>query len=101
METRYFIGKSNIHGVGIIAKQFLQPYDEIGVGILESNGYHQITKNFGELINHSYKPTAYLKYGLNGWWVCASANGILAGQEITLDYRCSPMYLKRPDAWFI
>jgi hypothetical protein len=93
-------GASKIHGQGVLAAKDLAPGSLIGVGI----GFHlgifpAVTTDFGAWINHSYSPTAQLLLFDNAYWVVAS-HRILEGDEITLDYRRTPWYIKKPEPHF-
>jgi hypothetical protein len=96
------VGPSRIHGNGVILQRAVRPGAMIGVGI----GYRwggwlpSITSDFGAWINHSDTPSAsLLKLNGNHWVV---ANRALApGDEITLDYRRTPWFVRRPEPHFV
>lgn len=96
------IGPSKIHGRGVLCRRAILAGSLIGVGI----GYRcggllpLITSDFGAWINHSDRPTASLLYLAGNWWVVA--NGAMeAGDEVTLDYRKTPWYVRGPEAHYV
>tara|TARA_B100000214_G_scaffold334669_1_gene277495 strand:- start:733 stop:1041 length:309 start_codon:yes stop_codon:yes gene_type:complete len=97
---KYKIGTSKIHNRGIIASNNIKKGEKIGTAInnIVLNGLVNlnITKNFGRLINHSWKPNSSLEYKNNTYIVIASKN-IKKGDEITLDYRNTPWFILGPN----
>jgi SET domain len=91
------IGPSAIHGQGVMATRKLAPGSLIGVGIGYRMGFvPAVTSDFGAFINHSYEPSASLMF-LNGvYWVVA-AKTLDAEEEITVDYRKTPFYIRGPE----
>lgn len=91
------VGPSNIHGQGVLTTQELRAGSRIGVGI----GYRlgiipAITSDFGAWINHSYQPSASLMFLDGMYWVVAAKN-LAPGDEVTVDYRRTPWYVKGPE----
>lgn len=99
----FHIGPSAIHGQGIILDKFYKPGDRIAIGIYYGFLFPVITDNFGKWINHSWNPTGYLDWDNNrrAWWVAAKYN-LYPGTELTVDYRFTPDFIKKPDPkWII
>lgn len=96
----WHIGPSKIHGQGVIASRSLAPGSLVGVGIGYRMGlFPSVTSDFGAWINHSYHPSACLMF-LNGLhWVVAN-KAIEPGEEITVDYRRTPWYIKGPESHY-
>jgi hypothetical protein len=86
------INDSSIHGVGLFAKKDFNKNDLLFKAIYPTKqiSYH------GSLINHSYNPNTYLFENKNGWFIIGLKN-IKEGDEITVDYRDTPYFIKKPD----
>lgn len=100
MSKKYSIGKSQIHGVGIISARPIKVNERIDVGI----DYYfllfpYVTEGFGSLINHSHKPNTTLIYEHNKYYVVATAN-IQKGEEITINYDKCPWFIMRSMPWY-
>lgn len=93
----WVIGPSKIHGQGVLAKRALAPGTLVGVGIGYRLGvFPTITSDFGAWINHSFKPSCKLLLMNGNHWVVANS-AIEPGDEITVDYRSTPWYVKGPE----
>lgn len=102
-EQNYKIGKSNIHGNGVIAKKNILKHNIIGIAMVFSFIIiPYITEDLGQWINHSYGPNAYIYYYMpkNVYYLIANRN-IQKGEEITMDYNDTPWYIRKPDADYI
>lgn len=100
MEAKYYIGKSNIHGIGIIANQEFKANEIVGVGI-EYVFYFipEVTPLFGSYINHSYTPNCRLVYINNKYYVVANSK-IDQYSEITVNYNDGPWFIDRAAPWY-
>lgn len=85
MEKLYKIGKSKIHGKGLIAKKNLKPGDLVGL----SHSNAQIASEVGQYVNHSDNPTAISELVGNDRYLIVS-KPIKKGEEISVDYRQQP-----------
>lgn len=94
-ELTYHIGKSCIHGLGVIADYEFQPNQIIDVGIYYIWIIPIVTPKFGSYINHSYKPNSHLIYLKDKYYVVATIP-IHKGEEISLDYRNTPWFIDGP-----
>jgi len=95
------LGPSPIHGTGVLVNRQVNAGSLIGVGI----GYRlgvipSITSDFGVWINHSYKPTASLLFLNNNYWIVANRN-LYANEEVTVDYRKTPWYVRGPESHYV
>jgi len=95
----YRVGKSSIHGVGIIAKRDFSPNEKIFKAI-EAN--KKITP-IGRKINHcpieSQQMNTILVKEADGWWIVGSRR-IKKGEELTLDYNTTPDFIAKANpAW--
>jgi SET domain-containing protein len=60
--------------------------------------YPMITADFGAWINHSWTPNTYLKWNTeSGVWDVVASQDLIRDSELTLDYRDTPFYVKKPD----
>lgn len=84
---------SNIHGVGIFAKKKINKNTKIDIGIkYYCYLFPCITKDFGSLINHSFKPNCTLEMYENNYFV-TSNKVINNNEEITLNYNRTPWFI--------
>jgi len=94
----YFIGKSSIHGRGIMAAVPIKVNDFVNTAMvtLKSRDGHDFfdVTYFGSFINHSYSPTAVIKIQDGNYNVYA-VKDLEPGEEITLDYTTVPN-IKQP-----
>jgi SET domain-containing protein len=91
--NNWHIGKSNIHGVGLFANQYLLPNTFIDVAI---DNNQKITF-FGSKINHSWKPSCKLIYSpFTKTYNVYSIKSMNYGDEITVDYTFTPSFIKKP-----
>jgi len=94
------IGDSKIHGKGVLVTRELSPGSLVGVGIGYRMGiFPTITSDFGAWINHSYQPSCSLLFMNGNYWVVAN-RALEQGQEVTVDYRKTPWYVKGPQPHF-
>lgn len=89
----YKIKKSQIHGVGVI----LDSDTHAGTVVDQAIANYSPTPWFGTKINHSRNPTGFLRKKIDGRWIgnwyYVTARDLVAGSELTLDYRSLPDYL--------
>lgn len=96
---KWYLGSSNIHGFGIFANQSIQPNEIIDTAIDDTNGTTKITY-FGSKINHAWAPlnnTKLIHDEKNKVYVIVAKRFIPHGTEITLDYRGTPNFIKKPN----
>lgn len=94
------IGESKIHGKGVLATRDLGAGSWIGVGIGYRMGFiPAITSDFGAWINHSFNPSASLMFFNGCYWVVAT-KPLSKDDEITVDYRKTPWYVRKPEPHF-
>jgi hypothetical protein len=96
---KYRVGLSKIQGRGVLLNQAVKKDEPIGVGIWHFLGFYpMITADFGSWINHSWTPNAHLKWNTeSGVWEVISSQDLPRDSELTLDYRDTPFYVKKPD----
>jgi SET domain-containing protein len=92
---KFYIEDSKIHGKGVFAAKDYIKDEFIEVGISHTMIIPSITKGFGTMINHSYQPTAYLKYA-NGNYNIHTLVNLKKGDEITINYNNTPWYIDGP-----
>ena len=85
------IKKSNIQGVGVFTEENIHSGKVIGI-VIESN--FTVTP-FGSKLNHSWSPNVVLKEH-NGKYYAVTLTNIPSGKEITMDYRQTPYFIKKP-----
>ncbi len=100
----YIIGDSKIHGKGIIAVKDFEPGEKIDKGIvfhwyLDLIPIPYVTNHFGKWINHSYNPSACLRWDGVDWFVVA-AKRINKKEEITVNYSHTPWYIEGPRSYY-
>lgn len=97
------LAPSSIHGQGVHATVNIKKDTLIGLGIYFTLIFIPVvTEDFGSYINHSYEPNASLVFdGEESWkWNVVANKDINSNEEITLDYRDPPWYIKGPeDEW--
>ncbi len=86
------IKKSNIQGVGIFAEQDIPAGSNIGI-VIERN--FTVTP-FGSKLNHSWFSNGNLVEHENRWYYVTN-RFIPAGSELTMDYRKTPYFIKKPN----
>lgn len=100
-DEKWVLLPSQIHGIGVFNRIWLQPGDKIGKGITFALGILPIVTFFGSKINHSYSPTAVLRYDPNDkMYHIYSAYVLPPGTEITIDYRDTPPYIAGPESHY-
>ena len=92
--NKYYISNSKIHGKGVMAARDFVKDEFIDVGI---KGIF-VTNGFGNMINHSSTPNAYLRR--NGINYDVHATNIKKDDEITLNYNDAPWFIDGPGAHF-
>lgn len=103
--TKYCIGKSRIHGMGVMAQQDLPEKTIVGCAI-EKNSQpgesgeildYRITNYLGKWINHSYEPNAVMQEVDSGYYIITNQQ-VNRGEEITINYENTPGFIKKPPA---
>lgn len=98
----YFIGKSKIHGKGVMAAVPIKANEFINTAMitLRSKEEHDLfdVTYFGSFINHSYTPTTKVKIEDGNYNVYA-IKGLEPGDEITLDYTTVPNIKQPKSNW--
>lgn len=100
--NKWVIGKSTIHGDGVFVARRLRKGTQIGVGVRYLLGvFAIITSDFGSMINHSYNPTAQLRYSSDeGTWNVYALKVLPKGTEVTIDYSDTPWFIEGPMDWY-
>lgn len=101
-KQNYRLDKSKIHGIGVYSNKKFKKGDIIGIGIIFKLYFIPIiTDDFGIWLNHSYDPNSYLYYCPveNIYYIIAKVN-IPNDTEITMNYRDTPWYIKKPEVYF-
>jgi len=93
LKKNFKIGKSSIHGKGVIATKEILPGERINIAIFKDIIYHGT--RFGSNLNHSYSPNAITK-DEGDRYITYCKKKINAGDEITVDYTVNPE-LEQPD----
>ena len=99
---KYTILPSPIHGNGVFTTTFIEKDEVIDTGIYYSLYFFPvITPEFGSMINHSYKPSAYLSYNTRDSIYEVRAKNKLGNRvEITIDYNDTPWFIRKPEAHY-
>ena len=90
-KNKYFIGKSPIHGNGVICAYNIKKDELIDVAIIHNPDINEtiITSNFGKFINHKKDENTYLKKvnknNIEIYYIYSNKN-IYIGEEITSNY---------------
>ena len=99
---KWRISKSKIHGDGVFTARNIHPHEKIAVGIQYIlRVYPKVTQDFGSLVNHSYTPSAYLRYSPseNTWNVYALID-LPVGTEVTINYNHTPHFIEKAKEWY-
>ena len=101
-QQNIYIAPSSIHGKGVFARRNLRSNQIIGTGIRFIYGFiPKICDGLGTTINHSYQPNCYLSYEPRySVYHIRSHRTIFCHEELTLDYRKTPWYIKGPEPHF-
>ena len=95
------IQHSDIEGEGVFAKYFIPKGTVIDVGINFSLGIFPNITFFGSKLNHSYNPNSTLVFDPDrNIYNVEATKDIPSCREITIDYRDTPFYIKKPDPDF-
>lgn len=94
---KFYISDSKIHGKGVFAAKDYTKDEFIEVGVTGILPY--ITQGFGNMVNHSYTPNAYLNYK-DGNHNISALTGIKKGDEITINYKNTPWYINGPESYY-
>ena len=97
MSSLYSVDRSGIHGVGIFAAKHLPAKSFVGLAI---DSEKTITRGFGSLINHSYKPNSRLVGRHDGTWWIQTIRPVKSGEEITANYNHTPPFIEKAKAWY-
>jgi len=98
MRKTFRIGKSNIHGKGVIAAVPLKKGQIVGKGIcyeLWANliPIPYVTQDLGKWINHAKSPNTVLRWADGCWYIVANES-VSPGTELTLNYNHTPWYIE-------
>jgi hypothetical protein len=93
MKLKTKIGKSEIHGKGLMAGKDLKPGENLGVSHVDN----WPTKDIGENYNHSDNPNAMSK-NVGNKKIVVPIKKLKKGDEITVDYRTNPE-LEQPEGF--
>lgn len=92
-DKRWYLSKSLIHEDGVFAARNIISGEMIDTAIR----FERIT-SFGSKINHSWKPCAKLIFdNKNCEYNVVAIENIDKDREITIDYRQTPTFIKKPD----
>lgn len=99
-QDNYYLGKSEIHGIGVFSKKFIKKGSFINYHFIPKNShpYYKITE-IGAHINHSKEPNAISKRINSNLYLIYSIKNILPNDEITLDYTVNKE-LEQPKSWW-
>jgi|TARA_Y100001951_G_scaffold94412_1_gene90861 hypothetical protein len=98
---KYSIGKSDIHGKGVIANKDFKKGELVGVAVTDESALQEFTdpKDFrdcrtklGKFLNHQNKHNASLKSEDNTLNIYTNSP-IKKGDEITVNYQKGPNYV--------
>lgn len=100
--NKWYTASSTIHGDGVFTARRLRKNTKIGVGVRYLLGiFAIITNDFGSMINHSYNPTAQLRYSSDeGTWNVYTLKVLPKNTEITIDYSDTPWFIEGPMTWY-
>jgi len=95
----FILKKSNIHGLGIHSNKNIKKNQIIGVTIYYIYYFFPIiTTDLGKWLNHSYNPNSFLYYSPENKIYYLIANQYISKDtEITVDYRHTPWFIKKPE----
>lgn len=88
----FYLGRSPIHGLGVFPTRPFHP-GRFLFEIIDSN--RNVTP-IGRKVNHCWKPNTKLVQHHDGTWWLVSYNSIRQGEELTVDYRDTPSFIKKP-----
>jgi len=96
---KYKIGKSKIHGKGIICTRPIKHGEEIALVFEKVNTTGRPEEdwkmsNMGAYVNHSWKPNSRLIKSGNNYYLQATKN-INKNEEITANYNDSPDFVSK------
>jgi len=92
---------SKIHGLGVFSRKWLQQGEKIAKGITFYMGVFPVVSFMGSKINHSYNPSAVLRYNPSEKvYNVYSAYNLTPGTEITIDYNDTPSYISGPESHY-
>ena len=97
---KYKIGQSEIHGLGLIAADFIKQGEIIGTAIVLTTNGPVITSYLGKYVNHSLKANSCLVAAGLQYNLVATTN-IQAETEIVSNYNHTPAFVEKPGADFI
>ena len=101
--NNFRVGKSNIHGNGVIANKNIKKDQIIAVPIMFNILIiPHVTTDFGKWINHSYNANSYLYYNLwkNVYFLIAKKD-IVKDEEISSNYNNTPWFIKKPEPFYL
>lgn len=102
MDNSWYIGKSRVHGCGVIASRDIMPNELVGEALnFVTPSKIIINKDFGAWLNHKSSPIDNVKLKKFGSkWMAISLKHIPEGAEIVIDYDKLPEFLKGSKKYF-
>ena len=94
-EVKYSIQPSSIHGLGVIATQYINRNETIGVVVTASASSIAVTEYLGKYLNHSGNANCKLAWNKGNYDLIATTN-IAPDEEITCNYYDTPWFLEKP-----
>ena len=95
LKNNYKIGKSKIHGKGVISTKEIEPNQFINISMTTYKGKLKIN-HFGKYLNHSNNPNAETRLD-NNIYKTYSIKHISIGDEIIVDYTIHKDVVKQPE----
>jgi hypothetical protein len=91
-EDKFYIAKSNIHGVGIYVNNNYKKDKEIMMVIDKNRNITELAKK----LNHCNKPNTIIKEKNDGWYIYALQD-IKKDTELTVNYNDTPDFIVKPN----
>lgn len=87
----YVVAKSKIAGQGV----FLRVNKPANTRLFPVITRRKVITTLGSKINHCTRPNTALRHDKDGWYV-ESLRALVAGEELTVDYRTAPSFVQQP-----
>jgi SET domain-containing protein len=100
--VKYELQESGIHGKGVFAVANISKDEVIGIPLeVKYVVCIRITESLGKWINHSWNAnTKLFKIDGQSKWQLKALDSIKKGTELTMDYRDTPWFIKKPSLWY-